>query len=106
MKTLKCILISLAIGFGTCIADEPAIDSVSRPAFSCEDYPDDPACRLNIEAIRLPAPQLNDYRVFNSVGKEVGVSTGIDAKDAAKNMNLKPGVYVFFGKDKVEYLIK
>ena len=106
MKTLKCILVSLAIGFGTCMADEPAIDSVPSPSFSCEAYPDDPACRLNIEAIRLPALQLNDYRVFNGLGKEVGISTGINAKEASKNMNLKPGVYVFFGKDRVEYLIK
>lgn len=76
------------------------------PSFNCEDYPDDPACRTVNLDLNLTVQQLNDYRVFNSLGKEVGISTGINAKDASKNMNLKPGVYIFFGKNKVEYLIK
>ena len=76
------------------------------PSFNCDDYPDDPACRTVNLDLNLTVQQLNDYRVFNSLGKEVGISTGINAKDASKNMNLKPGVYIFFGKNKVEYLIK
>ena len=84
----------------------PGDASCGGPSFNCEDYPDDPACRTVNLDLNLTVQQLNDYRVFNGLGKEVGISTGIDAKDASKNMNLKPGVYIFFGKNKVEYLIK
>ena len=84
----------------------PGDVSCGGPSYNCEAFPDDPMCKTVKLDLNLTAQQLNDYRVFNSLGKEVGISTGINAKEASKNLNLKPGVYIFFGKNKVEYLIK
>ena len=69
-----------------------------KNAYNCESFPDDPARKTVKLDLNLTAQQLNDYRVFNSIG--------INAKEASKNLNLKPGDYIFFGKNKVEYLIK
>lgn len=77
------------------------------PSFNCEDYPNDPACRIVNFDVRLAEQNvLQDFKVYDTNGKIKSNVSGYTAKEAIKNSKLAPGLYILTNGSKMEVFVK
>lgn len=76
------------------------------PKYSCEEWPDNPACRTEINQNQPQYPTLQHFTVFDVRGVFLGVVSGYSIELATEALRLPTGQYCLKADNGSIYKIK